>query len=252
MYIKDHLVENIYIEVPTLYSSTADDWNQVPKLWSTTAEKQMNLPRIFAMLATLAILFGEMAGASNLVLEQSPEGGKTTSSAQKKKGSHTIQKHDESDNDTTDSALGSRFTATPVGGNGGQPFDDQMYIPRKATVACLDLHTGMWIDSIRTFWGNPSDRASLKSSQLHGGSGGQDTAVWIPKGEHIIAVEGCVGNMVTQLSFITNKTRYGPYGKSTNDRPFIFQAPKGFCIVGFQGRAGLGIDQLAPIYQRIQ
>jgi len=208
----------------------------------------MNFPRIFVMLATLSVLFGQTADASNLVPEQTPEAGKTASAA--KKGNHAINKHsDKSDYGTRSE----RFTDAPVGGNGGEPFDDQPYIPRKPTVACVDLHTGSWIDSIRLFWGNMSNRASLTNSQLHGGSGGKEAAVWIPKGEHIIAIEGRAGSLVSQLTIITNKTRYGPYGNSsTNDRPFLFQAPKGFCVVGFQGRAGLGLDQLAPIYQRIQ
>lgn len=218
------------------------DLVQVEIIWLETNLKVPALaivPLVWAVSVSSAL-------ASNL-----PEEHKTTSSESKGKTAG----HKQQDYSTTYSASGAGYMDAAAGGSGGGPFDDKPYIPTRAIAVCVDLRTGMWIDSIRTIWAKKNsltDRNSWISSPIHGSSGGKETPVWLPKGENIIAVYGYAAGLVSEITIATEKNRYGPYGSHGSDgRPLMFRAPKGWCIVGFRGRAGLGLDSVGPIYQRV-
>lgn len=55
-----------------------------------------------------------------------------------------------------------------------------------------------------------------------------------------------IGDVVTSLTFVTNKNVYGPYGKERGQR---FESLSGGKVMGFFGKSGTLLDQLGVLYQ---
>jgi len=68
-------------------------------------------------------------------------------------------------------------------------------------------------------------------------------------GEYLTEIKGSYAHVsgieiITSLSFTSNKRTYGPFGLETGT---AFQSPSGKRIVGLYGRAGTYVDQIGVV-----
>jgi len=81
-----------------------------------------------------------------------------------------------------------------------------------------------------------------------GGSGGGTSTIEFQPGEHLTEINGTTGpysniaNLVRSLTFVTNVSKYGPYG-AVQGTPFVIPVASGR-IVAFYGRAGMNLDAI--------
>ncbi|CAH1424393.1 unnamed protein product [Lactuca virosa] len=141
-----------------------------------------------------------------------------------------------------------RIHVGPWGGNGGvQPWT---FIPN-GRISQIRISASGCVDSIRfTYIDN---QGVQKHSERYGGDGGSTHIVcYICCDEHFIGITGTVGvyegyTVITSLSFLTNKTNYGPYG-TNQGTSFSLSVAKGR-FGGFSGNYGAYIDSFSVILQ---
>jgi hypothetical protein len=89
----------------------------------------------------------------------------------------------------------------------------------------------------------------------HGGSGGTQYSLTLKEGEYLTSLELCTGekNDTTRIfyaSFTTSLDRTLSGGTTTDNYVHI-EAPEGWQIKGFHGRAGDEVDNVGVIFTRI-
>ncbi|XP_057785508.1 agglutinin-like [Salvia miltiorrhiza] len=148
-------------------------------------------------------------------------------------------------------------SAAAMGGNGGRDWDDGVFAAVKGVHVCVRVDTGV-LSAVRFSYLKNDGSAFL--SPFHGGYCEGDvhlkevsiskTVVFCEEDEYLIGVDGFNGvaegsNVVTSLSFMTNKGRYGPLGAEIGT--YFTSMNSGECsrkVVGFHGRCGAYLDAI--------
>ena len=132
------------------------------------------------------------------------------------------------------------------GGSGGTAFSDLASYPQGERVALVSLRSGRRVDAIGIAYAG-----GLGLS--HGGSGGSPQQLLLGTGEYLASAYLCRGRRdgglrIFYLRLTTNFGNSLAGGSETGDC-VTQEAPAGWQIVGFQGRAGKEIDKLGAIYR---
>jgi hypothetical protein len=136
-------------------------------------------------------------------------------------------------------------TSELVGGPHGSPFNDMAVLPEHPSPRRVALRAGQRLDQI-------SLELDDGTRMVHGGTGGGARSLTLEFGEALIDIELCIGKKDdhTRVFFAELTTDWGNTlngGKRTNMCTH-FEAPEGFQIAGFFGRAGTEVDKLGVIY----
>ena len=132
------------------------------------------------------------------------------------------------------------------GGSGGTAFSDLASYPQGERVALVSLRSGRRVDAVGIAYAG-----GLGLS--HGGSGGSPQQLLLGTGEYLASAYLCRGRRdgglrIFYLRLTTNFGNSLAGGSETGDC-VTQEAPAGWQIVGFQGRAGKEIDKLGAIYR---
>ena len=124
----------------------------------------------------------------------------------------------------------------PVGGSGGDPFRDNP--PDNGNVTSIEIYyaPGVALYGIQLV-------LSTGGLGFHGTTSGSLDDIKLAPDEYITGISGRKGDLIDQISIVTNKTTYGPYG-GPGGGPFSLSAPSGDEIVGF---FGWSFEQIAQI-----
>jgi len=136
------------------------------------------------------------------------------------------------------------YTEGPSGGTYGRNFLDAPP-QRPAYLDKIKVRSGNVIDAIQTYWTNG------RYSSLHGGNGGGEG--WFDPSPGIVTtVYGSADKDVTTIGFCDNKGRpCKVFGKHrATDQPFWYDAPPGYEIVGFFGRASGYLNAVGVIIRK--
>jgi hypothetical protein len=141
----------------------------------------------------------------------------------------------------------------PSGGGGGQEFEDsEIPTADESRVTAVHVWSGGRVDSIKIVHRSLAPSARSPRFEVHGGGGGEERVFELEPGEYITAITGRYGNNVDSVVIHTSEgrqsTRFGGSGGLAN---FSYEAPYGYEIAGFQGRAGRYIDALGVILRPI-
>ncbi len=131
------------------------------------------------------------------------------------------------------------------GGPHGTGFNDVAVLPANPVVSRVTLRAGSRIDNI----GLSLSQGNVLS---HGGNGGSESSLTLNSGEYLTALKVCSGQKNDQTRifyarFTTSQNRTLTGGSSTSSCT-TFNAPAGWQIVGFKGRAGDELDKIGVIY----
>ena len=130
----------------------------------------------------------------------------------------------------------------PSGGIGGVDFID--HPPRDCRIREIRIWSADVIDSLQVVW---QADGKFTEGHRHGGEGGVLNTFPLDEGEYITAISGDYNtDVVSQIRFETNKGRSSaPFGLGGGRKgrfaKLRYEAPEGFHIVGFTGRAGAQI-----------
>ncbi len=137
----------------------------------------------------------------------------------------------------------------PSGGLGGQAFDAHPPTRRGPwKINTLQGRSGSRINQLELIW--KDDAGETQSSQEYGGDGGDPWTFNIQSDDYLTEIKGFIGDhnsvRVFSLQFVTrNGVESEVFGKATSSsKPFSYQCPDGYQIVGIFGRAGAEIDAL--------
>lgn len=129
----------------------------------------------------------------------------------------------------------------PVGGNGGQPFDDYG-IPDDARLTAVHVFAEWVVDAIRFDYAHTD--GALGSRPPVGGLGGNHHVFYLDEDEFLIGLSGRCGWYVDSVRFHTNKRVSDLYGGSGGEREYALMAPLGYEIAGLCGRSDWYLDAL--------
>jgi hypothetical protein len=134
------------------------------------------------------------------------------------------------------------------GGTGGTGFNDVTQVTDSTNISGIGMRAGSRIDQLALSF----DDGTVLS---HGGSGGTQYSLTLEEGECLTSLELCTGenNGSTRIfyaAFTTSLDRKLSGGTTTDDCVQI-EAPEGWQIKGFHGRAGDEMDNVGVIYGRI-
>ncbi len=121
-----------------------------------------------------------------------------------------------------------------VGGLGGWSFDDDGsgVVGR---IQSIRIRSGQFVNSIQAVY--IDQNGGVIQGPERGAGGGFEQTISFEPDEFILAVGGRAGELIDQLSFVTNKKIYGPYG-GNGGNPFSFQGK----VRAFRGRmSGMGL-----------
>lgn len=134
--------------------------------------------------------------------------------------------------------------SSTIGGSGGTGFNDLNYIP-DARPGFVVLNSGNRVDGISTLYGDGTNLA-------HGGQSNTAT-LNLADGEYL--TQATIGqgtrNGDKRIFYVELSTNLGNKiegGQKTSDQ-IKLEAPAGWYIAGFYGRAGQELDQLGVIYR---
>lgn len=130
------------------------------------------------------------------------------------------------------------------GGHGGSPFE--FYVDKRYGIQKIVIRTGDYVDSLTITLADRMTRRAPITRKI-GGDGGSYTkefTIDLANGEYLKTVTGTVShnNYIQSLTFVTNKTKHGPYGH-TSGTYFSYPIEHGE-IYGVYGRSGLYIDSI--------
>jgi hypothetical protein len=149
---------------------------------------------------------------------------------------------------TTEIVPGSNgFPSLTYGGTGGGEFDDGLH----TRVCRITVRAGKIVDGISIQYYN-----GIECS--HGGTGGEEHKLFLPRGEFISQVTVRVGRFLHSISFMTNMNQvFGPFGRKEKARlggimfgdigpseEFVVTAPSGYMLRGVKGREGKFLDAI--------
>jgi predicted flap endonuclease-1-like 5' DNA nuclease len=132
----------------------------------------------------------------------------------------------------------------PVGGEGGQPFDNYE-IPEGAKLREIRLLTDRFVNAIQLIFTDKD--GNVGELRPIGGLNGHLEIFTLGSDEYLTAISGKHGWYIDSIQFHTNKRSSGIFGGKGGDSEFILEAPKNYEISGLFGKADWFIDQLGII-----
>lgn len=143
----------------------------------------------------------------------------------------------------------SKTIVEPVGGNGGEPFDNY-YVPENARLTQLHLFADNFINAIQLVYTTAAGEC-VTMARI-GGLGGEHHLITFESDEYITAIGGRYGWFIDSLYIGTNKNVTPTYGGNSGEHEFHFLAPKGQHIIGFIGRSAWYIDALGVVIRELK
>ncbi|WP_304944327.1 jacalin-like lectin [Vallitalea guaymasensis] len=134
--------------------------------------------------------------------------------------------------------------SSTFGGTAGDPFNFIEYMPAKPSK--VSIRTGDRVDSVEIQYGDISAQA--------GGNGGDYDEIILDEDEYIVKVKICKDKRwywtQKQIYYIKIETNKGKVlsGGTKSDEEMIIEAPEGWQIAGFYGKANAEICQLGGIF----
>ncbi|KAI7729742.1 hypothetical protein M8C21_020392 [Ambrosia artemisiifolia] len=133
----------------------------------------------------------------------------------------------------------------PLGGSGGENL--WSIIPNGGRITRINIRSGAIVDAI---YFDYTEGGTTYQTDIFGGRNGILSTFDIADDEEFIEIRGQVGNfenlnLVTQLTFVTNKNTYGPYGTNEGTN-FSCPIAKGK-VIGFFGRYGAYLDAIGVV-----
>src|ERR1051325_5959147 len=122
------------------------------------------------------------------------------------------------------------------GGSGGIFFSDDLTLVTR--LAGFVINSGWFVDGIQGIYQRCD--GSLSYGLWNGGSGGSQVKVNFAADEYITNISGSAGWYIDQITFVTNKATYGPYGGSGGS---AWNIPNDK-IGGFYGQSGQYVDAI--------
>jgi hypothetical protein len=137
----------------------------------------------------------------------------------------------------------------PSGGTGGGTFGDLPQDDFK--VIRITVRSGLFVDAIQMTHERPD--GTLFNFPHHGGFGGFEKTLDLDVhlGDHITSIAGRSGSSVDHLEIRTSRGLLLKAGSSGGGVDYLYEAPPGFEIAGFHGRAGDLIDAIGVILRRL-
>jgi predicted flap endonuclease-1-like 5' DNA nuclease len=132
----------------------------------------------------------------------------------------------------------------PVGGEGGQPFDNYE-IPEGAQLREIRLLTDRFVNAIQLIFTDKD--GNVGELRPIGGLNGHLEIFTLGTDEYLTAISGKHGWYIDSIQFHTNKRSSDIFGGKGGDTEFILEAPKNHEISGLFGKADWFIDQLGII-----
>lgn len=132
----------------------------------------------------------------------------------------------------------------PVGGDGGNPFDNYS-VPFGAQVSEVHLLVGDFIDAIQLVC-IQADGERVVLDKL-GGLGGSHKVFTLDTDEYIVGLSGNAERYVNNIRIHTNKRSSELFGGRGQAENFTLMAPEGMAVNGLFGREDWFIDQLGII-----
>jgi hypothetical protein len=134
------------------------------------------------------------------------------------------------------------------GGGGGDPFDDvniRTALQEKTWLSAVQLRTGALVDCLIATY--ESEDAPPRQTR-HGGSGGDLGAeLKLLPGQFVVKASGRSGKLVDRLDLEITDGRHCA-GGGPGGGPFDWPVPSGSFALGFAGRSGAKLDQIAVVY----
>ncbi|MGD9171336.1 MAG: jacalin-like lectin [Candidatus Thiodiazotropha sp.] len=134
------------------------------------------------------------------------------------------------------------------GGTGGIGFNDVNQVTGSAKVSAISMRAGSRIDQLALSF---DDGRAFS----HGGNGGSQYSLSLEEGEYLTSLDLCTGekNGSTRVFYASFKTSLDRTlsGGATTDNCAQIEAPEGWQIKGFHGRAEDEVDNVGVIYTRI-
>jgi hypothetical protein len=141
----------------------------------------------------------------------------------------------------------------PSGGVGGSLFNDEPLLEAGTRVVRVEIRTGEFVDSVEITHLRPDE--TLLDLPHHGGFGGEEQTLDLNREEHITSLDGQYGNadtsFVNSIRIRTDQGRSLAGGGPGGDGAYTYEAPQGFEIVGFFGRAGQFVDAIGIVLRPI-
>lgn len=139
-------------------------------------------------------------------------------------------------------------TVKAQGGDGGQPFDDRSNLSEFPLIETISIRAGGRLDAIETIYRDGLNISYATNYQpKRGGRGGSRQSLVLEQGEFLKTMEWHTGKekskRVFYLKLTTSQGRILEGGQPTQTMHKI-EAPSGWKIIGFHGRAGKEIDRL--------
>jgi len=132
----------------------------------------------------------------------------------------------------------------PVGGNGGQTFDDYV-IPAGSRISQIRIHCGDFIDAIQIVYIDP-EGGKVVMDKI-GGPGGDLFTFDLAADEIMTGISGRHGWYIDSMTIHTNKRVSESFGGHYGHEPYQLLAPAGRCVTGFHGRSHHYIDAIGII-----
>jgi len=132
----------------------------------------------------------------------------------------------------------------PVGGKGGQTFDDYA-IPAGSRIAEIRIYCGDFIDAIQLVYIDSKGRKVVMDKV--GGAGGDLVTFTLAADEVITGISGRHGWYIDSLTIHTNKRVSESIGGHYGHEPYELVAPEGCCVTGFSGRCQHYVDAIGII-----
>jgi hypothetical protein len=134
------------------------------------------------------------------------------------------------------------------GGTGGIGFNDVNQVTGSAKVSAISMRAGSRIDQLALSF---DDGRAFS----HGGNGGSQYSLSLKEDEYLTSLDLCTGerNGSTRVFYASFKTslKRTLSGGATTDNCAQIEAPEGWQIKGFHGRAEDEVDNVGVVYTRI-
>lgn len=138
------------------------------------------------------------------------------------------------------------FMAGVTGRYGGNPFVEK--IAANEQLRTIKIWSTNIVYGIQV---TLEDEDGLTRTFMHGKPTGNVKVLHLSKNEYVTEVSGGFGSKVDSIKIYTNTGRYFQNGGG-GGVPYRYQAPNGYSIAGFCGRAYNRIDAIGVLYRRIK
>ncbi|MBI2567735.1 MAG: hypothetical protein HYV63_11950 [Candidatus Schekmanbacteria bacterium] len=132
----------------------------------------------------------------------------------------------------------------PMGGSGGEPFDDSSAVGKRSPLKKIIIRTGSYVDGITIQYKNGEVYTHSKDT------GGTNSSIEFPDGcwlQEVIAAGGAVMDKITLTRKCLDGSTYSISGGGSGGSATTWTAASGYEIGGFYGALGSYVDRLGVI-----